>query len=168
MKAELVERCGLRLEGQARHVVRIENCQSLERLKIHSGSMEKILLIRPMRSGNELPHRTTAYVGLKNLIGIVKIGDNQIELGKIIRELFRQLAIARKKSSQCPRFDGLNTIHQPSGQRQLHDVRIAQNLQMRLGELAAQSRDGWQRQDEIADGSAANNQNLASHSETRT
>src|SRR6266446_2568107 len=168
MKARLVERCGLRLEGQPRNVIRIENCQSLERLKIHSRSVEMTFLIRPMWPGNELPHRTTSYIDLKNLIRIVKIGDDQIELRKIIRKLFRQLAIACKESSQCPGFNGLNAIHQPSGQGQLHDVRITQDLKVRFGKLPAQSRDGWECQNEIADRSAANNQNLASHSETRT
>src|SRR3954454_3418754 len=104
MKAYEVESNWLRLEEKTWNVVGIKNCESLERFKINSRSVQMTILMGPMWPSDKLPRRATAYVDLKNLIWVVKIGDDQIELGKVIRQFFRQLAIAGKESSHWPRF----------------------------------------------------------------
>src|SRR5262245_31068296 len=105
-----------------------------------------------MRSGDELRWGTTTDVGAKDFIGIVKIRHDQVEFGKVIHEIFFQRTVTCKKSSECPRFDGLDAIDQAAGERELDNVRVAQHFKVDLGKLPTQCSDRWQREDEITDG----------------
>src|SRR5947209_22998 len=114
-----------------------------------------------MRAGDELRARATADVGLKNPVRIVEIGDNQIELGKIVDEVRLEFAVTGEKAGQRSSFDGLHPIDQPASEGQFGNVRVSQDFQKRLGKVLPQRRDRRQRKDEITDRAAANDQNLA-------
>src|SRR6266576_6913655 len=113
-----------------------------------------------MRTGDELRERTTGHVSLENFIRIVEVGNNDVELGEVIREFGGQFPVARKEARQTARLNRLCPIHQPARERQPHDVRVAENFEMRPGKLPPQRRDGRQRENEITDRAAANYENL--------
>src|SRR5256885_12843269 len=68
-----------------------------------------------------------------------------------------------KKTRQWASFDSLGAIHQAGFLGQLNDVRIAKDLQMGLRKVVAQGGNRRQGQNEVANGSSANHQNLPAH-----
>ena len=123
--------------------------------------MEPGPLVRAMRAGDELRARATADVVLENLVGVIQVGNDQIEVGEIVRQLLGQFAATREKPGQRAGFDGLRLVGQAAGQGQGHDVRIAEHFQARLGKLPTQRGHGRQGQNEIPNGAASNDQDLA-------
>ncbi len=113
-----------------------------------------------MRPDDELLDQTTNHIGFKNLVRVVKIRNDQVELGEVIHQIRLKIAIAGEKPRQPARFDRLHPVRQTAGHRELGDVRITEHLKVRPGKLAAQGGNGRQGKDKIADGSAANDQNL--------
>jgi len=61
------------------------------------GGMKVLTIVRPVRPGDELPLSTERDVRFENFIGIVKVRDDQIELREIIDQVFREIAVPRKK-----------------------------------------------------------------------
>src|SRR6266496_127862 len=104
-----------------------------------------------MRRGDELAVLAAAHVRLENPIRIVKVGNNEVELGEVIHEFSGQFPVARKEARQTARFNRLRPIYQTVRDRELHDVRIAEDFEMRMGKLPAQRREGRQRENEITD-----------------
>jgi hypothetical protein len=125
--------------------------------------MRPIRFIRAMRPDDELPRRTPLHVRLKNLIRVVEVGNDDVELGKVIAQVFGQFPVPREETRQAPRLDGLHAIHQTARLRQLHDMGITQHFEMRLGKLLSQRGEGRQRENEIPDRAAANDEDFATH-----
>ena len=106
--------------------------------------------------GDELRPCATSHVGFEKPVRVVEKRDDQVEFRKIIFEALLQLAIPRKKNCHGSRLDGLHALGQSRRQRELRDVRITQNLQMRPGKLLPQRRQHRHRQDKITDRAATN------------
>ena len=113
-----------------------------------------------MRPGDELPDQTADHVGFENFVRVVKIRNDQVKLGEVIHQILFKIAIAGEKPRQSARLNRLHAIRQTARHRELGDVRITEHFKVRLGKLAAQGGNGRQRKNKIADGSAANDQNL--------
>jgi hypothetical protein len=96
--------------------------------------------IGPVSTGKELSFRAGSNIRSKDFIRIIKIGDDDVETGKVFAKVRVERATTRKKAGQRTGFYGPQAVHQPSGQRELGDVRIAQELDVSLRELLAQSR----------------------------
>ena len=123
--------------------------------------MSQIGLIRPMRRDDKLRRRATGDVRLKNFVRVVQVRDDDVEPGKVIRKVRGELAIPSEETGEAPRLDGLHPVHQSAGQRQLDDMRVTKHFQMRLRKLPAESRDGGQRENEIANRPATNDEDSA-------
>src|SRR2546423_1592397 len=104
MESELVASRRLGSERKTRNRVRVEDRQALQRFQIHLRRVKFGLLIRSMRPGDKLAARATPDVVLKNLIRIVQIGNDNIELRKIMGPFLSQFPVTRKKTGQPPRF----------------------------------------------------------------
>ncbi len=141
--------------------IRVENGQPLQRPQIDPRSVKPGGLLRPMRTGDELGAGAQPHVGSEDAVRIVQIGQDQIELRKVVRHVFRQPAAAGEKAGQRAGVNGLYAVHEAARQRELGDVGIAQHFEMRLGELPAQGCDGRQGQDKVPNRPAPNDQNLA-------
>jgi len=148
------------VDGKARHGVGVEDREALQRFEINFGRVEFFGFIRAMRRGDKLPVQTAANIRLENFVRVVEVGDYDVELGKIIRKLGGQFPAAREETRQAARLNRLRAIHQSARERELHDVRVTEDFEVRLGELPAQRSDGRERQNEITDGAAADDENL--------
>src|SRR3954471_4309574 len=67
--------CGVR-NFEFWRTVRGEDREAFERLEQRFGRVYLRAIIGTMRTGNELGLRAARHIGLKNSVGIIKIGDN--------------------------------------------------------------------------------------------
>jgi len=110
------------------------------------------------RSGKKSSGAGFADVLFENLIGIVKVADDQIEAGEIFAELSGQLGVAREETRQCARIERANGIGIEASLSQRRDVSGPENLQMRARKPITQQLDRGQGEDEIADRAAADDE----------
>ncbi len=168
MKGQSLTPCGARVghrqpgrQEQPWDWVGIKYRQSLERLEIHLRSMQPGSLIGAVGSLDKLCAGAKPNVGPEDPVRVVQVGHHQIELREVIREVRRQFATASEEPGQGSSLDGLNPVDQAPGERQLGNMWVAENLEVSLRKLPAQGGDGRQREDEVADCPATNDQNLA-------
>jgi len=114
-----------------------------------------------MRTRDELRRRTAADIRAKDLIRIVQIRKNEVELGKVINQFFRKLALPGKEPRKLPRLDGTDFVDQSTCLGELNDMRIAQHFQVRVRELLAKGGNRREGQDKIADGATPDYQDLS-------
>ena len=65
-----------------------------------------------MWPGDELRPCATGYIGFEDLIWVVQIGNDQIEFGKIIHQIFGQFTMTGKKAGQRAGLDCLDQVDQ--------------------------------------------------------
>jgi hypothetical protein len=97
-------------------------------------------------------------VALENLIGIKKVADNQVEPGEILGEMIGQFGLAREKARERAVFDRADGVGVKAFVRERCDVRVTENLDVGIRMRIAQSFERRQRQDEVADSPAADDQ----------
>ncbi len=68
-----------RVEDQSRHGIGIKDCESLQWLQEYLGGVGPFLLVRTMRTGDELAAPATRHVGFENLIRVVEVRKNDVE-----------------------------------------------------------------------------------------
>ena len=144
---------------EMRHGVRVEDREAFQWFEINLRGMGSFRFVRAVRAGNELADCTAANIGFENLVRVVKIRNDQVELGEVIHQIRLKCAATGEKARQPARLNRLHAIHQTTCHRELRDVRITEHFQVRLGKLAAQGGNGRQRENKIADCPAANDQN---------
>jgi hypothetical protein len=111
------------------------------------------------RSRQELGGATTPHIRLENPIWIVEVAEDQIETGEVTRQLHRQVAVSHEKSGERAGFNRATLVCVETFFGQRGNGFRAKYLEMRPGEAIAKQFDGGQRQDKIADGAAANDEN---------
>src|SRR5262245_47400835 len=114
-----------------------------------------------MRRGDKLAVQTFVDVGFENLVRVVEVRNDDVELGEIIAQVFRQFSVTRKKSGQCARLDRLHSIHQSASERELCDMRVAQDFKMRVGKLIPQRSENGKRENEISNRAAADDEDFS-------
>src|SRR6185436_8431282 len=107
----------------------------------------------------ELRRGTTRNVLAKDSVGVVEEGKDDIERLEIAPEFVVQRAAAREKTRQGPRLDRVEGVANAPMQCQPRYVRVAQDFQAGLGELLPKRCHHWQGQNEIAKGTATNDEN---------
>ena len=122
--------------------------------------MGSFCFVRAVRTSDELTNQAAADVGFENPVRVVEIRNDQVELGEVIHQILFQCATAGEKPRQTARFNRLHAVRQTARHGELGDVRITKHFEVRLGKLSAQGGNGRQCENKIADGSAANDQNL--------
>jgi hypothetical protein len=133
----------------------------LQRFQVNLRGVDLLLFVRAMRALNEPAVTTAANVGPEDSVRVVEIGNDQIELGKIIHEVGREFTVAGKESSQPASLDGLHAIRQATRQCELCDVRVTENFEMRFWKLASQGCDGWKRENEISNRATSDDEDFA-------
>src|SRR6266481_7478127 len=115
------------------------------------------------RPAKQIFYATAPQVVFKDPIGIKQITDNQIEARKIICQLRWQLRIPREEARERPIFDGAYCLGVKSVFRKHGNVFVTKNLDgcMRTG--VSQRLERRQRENEIANCAAADQQNAPEH-----
>src|SRR5438093_9613243 len=120
-------------------------------------------LIGPMWRGDELRFRCAADVLLKDAVGVVEVGNDYCELGKVSLERLVELAMASEEAGERSRFDGTHRVREAAKDRKLRDVRITEDFDACFGKVSAQCCERWKRQNEIPNRPAANDQDFILH-----
>jgi hypothetical protein len=115
-------------------------------------------VVEPGRSGEKSRGCALPHIRFENLIEIKEVTQDQIETRQVIGQLTGELGVSREESSERWRIYGPNGVSVEPFLRKRRDVFGAENFQMRPGETIAQQFYRGQRQDKIADGAAANEQ----------
>ena len=110
------------------------------------------------RSGEKSRGCALPHIRFENLIGIKEVTQDQIETREVIGQLSRELGVSGEGSGERHRVERPNGIGVEPFFGKSRDVFGSKNLQMRPGETIAQQLYRGQREDEIADGAAANDQ----------
>ena len=110
------------------------------------------------RAGDEIRRPSRAHISFENLVGIVKKTQDQVEAREVFGQFHRQLGIPREKSGKRCGFQRANRdcVEAFFGQR--GDVFRAEDFEVRVGKLVPKQFNRGQREDEISDGAAANDQ----------
>jgi hypothetical protein len=110
------------------------------------------------RAGEEGRGSAMADVCFENFVRIEQITQNEIETRKVIDQVCWKLTAASEEPGERRGIERANGVCIKPFLSQRRDALGAEDFQMRAGETIAQQFDGGQRQDKIADGAAANNQ----------
>lgn len=161
VERDLVEGGWLRVKRQARKVVRVENGEAFQRAEIDFCGVDFFTFVGAIGSDDELGLGATADVGFENVVGVVKVGDDDVEFGEIVRQIFGEDAAAGEEAGEGAGFDGLDAVDEAAGLGELDNMGIAQDFEVGLGKLLPQGGDGGQREDEISNGAAANDQDFS-------
>src|SRR2546422_838061 len=97
--------------------------------------MQHSPLIGPMWRGDELRFRCASDVLLEDAVGIVEIGNDYCELGKVSLERLVELAMASEEAGERSRFDGTHRVREAGQNCKLRDVRVTENFDARFGEV---------------------------------
>src|ERR1041385_9205654 len=114
--------------------------------------------IRTMRRREKLRSRTSADVRSENQIGIVEIGNDEIEARKKIAERRGESASARKETRQRPGLDRTHFVSAAGEFGQAGDVQIAEHFETRFRKVLSQCSNRGQRENEITNRSAADDE----------
>jgi hypothetical protein len=112
-------------------------------------------LVQFTRTNHNVVGARALQVALENLIGIEEVADNQVEPGEILGQMIGQFGLAREKARERAVFDRADGVGVKAFVRERRDVRVTENLDMGIRMRIAQSFDRRQRQDEVANRSAA-------------
>src|SRR5262245_8215800 len=121
--------------------------------------MDRNLIVRPMRTGDELAPRTAPDVGGKDFVWVVKNREDDVEPAKKLLQFRVQDAALSEESRQGSSLDGAHRFCQSANLSQLGNMAIPQHLQAGRGKLRPQRRQHRQGENKIPDGAAANDQN---------
>src|SRR5437867_3113277 len=102
-----------------------------------------------MGSGNELGRGTPRDVRLKNLVRVVKVGEDDGKASEILLQLGRQLAASSKKAGQRTGFDGPDLIGQSAGQGKLGNVLVTEHLEVGVWKVRPQGPQDRKRENEV-------------------
>jgi hypothetical protein len=117
-----------------------------------------LAVVQLWRSGKKSSGAGFADVLFENLIGIVKVADDQIEAGEIFAELRGQLRVAREESRQRTGIKRTDGIGIEAFLRERGNVSGPENLEMRARKPITKQLDRGQSEDEIADRAAADDE----------
>jgi hypothetical protein len=110
------------------------------------------------RPGDEGRGSALPKICLKDSVRIVEVAHDQIELCEIRRELARDLGMRSEKSGQRSGVQGADVMGVEAFIGERDDVGDAQDFKTRGREAIAQQSERGQRQDEIANGAAADDE----------
>ena len=94
----------------------------------------------------------------KNFFWVVKVGHDQIVPAKIFPPFFGQMAVTNKNRGKTRIVQAANAVDLDSLKCERGHCFVCQNVYLRLWKGIAQRANGWQSQEEIAQGSTADDQ----------
>ena len=112
------------------------------------------------RGFDEVFYATTPQVARKKPVGVVQIADDLLETGEVFAEFRVEFGLGIEKPGHRGVFDGTDGVRIPAADRQRDNVFVAQHFQPDVRERLAQQAERGQRQQEIADGTAANDEDF--------
>ena len=149
------------LESQLRQRVGVEDGEALEGLEKDFGGVERLGFIRSVRAREELRLAASLHVLCEEAVGVVEVGDDDVEAGEVVAHRVVEVAPIGEEARERAGFDGTDGIGEAAVQGERGDVRVAEDFEMRVGEPPPQRREHRQREDEVPDGSAANDEDFA-------
>jgi hypothetical protein len=118
-----------------------------------------LALVQLRRTSDEIYRARLSDVRFEDTVRIVKVTQDKIEAGKIRSEISRRLDVFREKFRERRHFDGTHLVGIETLLCQSCDLSATENFEVRVWKTIAQQFYRGQRQDEIADGAAADDQN---------
>ena len=94
----------------------------------------------------------------EDFVGIEQIADDEIEAREVLCQIVRQLAVSREERRKRSRFDRANGVRMQRIKRKLDDVLVTEHLDVALRERNAKRANRRQRQHEVTDRAAANDE----------
>src|SRR5882724_6282840 len=95
--------------------------EAFQRTQINFGGVDFFGFVGTIGAGDELRGGTARDIGFENVVRVVEIGKDDVEFGKILHEVFGELAASREKSGQRAGFDGLRAVNEAAGFGELDD-----------------------------------------------
>src|SRR3954466_12532623 len=109
-------------------------------------------------AGQESRGTARPDIRFKNSVGIVEVAQDQIEIREVVAEIEWELGVRGEEPGERSGIQRANRIGVKAFMRQSDDVRNAENLKVRGRKPVPQQFDRRQREDEVANGAAADNE----------
>ena len=110
------------------------------------------------RGFDEVLHPAAAQVAAEKSVRVVQVADHLLEPGEVSREFRVQRGLGIEEGRHRGIFDGAYPVGVAAAGRNGNDVLVTENFQPGLRERLPQQRHRRQRQEKIADGTAANDE----------
>jgi len=135
-------------------VVFEEKCEALQRAGELLGGVRGVVEFRV--GGEQVFHARAPEVGLEKAVGIEKVADDLLEAGEVFRQVGREFRARDEEAGHRRVFDGAHAVRIAPAFREGNDMAVAEDFEMRRGEVFAQQADRREREDEVANGPTAN------------
>ena len=155
------ERRVLRARMHGRGVVFDVEREALQRARKLAGGVLGVVDFRV--GGEQVFHARAAQVGLEKTVGIEEVADDLLKAGEIGHEIRREHGARDEEAGHRPILDGARGIGVGAAFGEGDDVAVAEDFEMRGGKIFAQQSDRREREDEIANRSAADDENARFH-----
>lgn len=124
--------------GEPGYWIGIENGELLEWFEKYGGGVEVFGFIGPVPGLDELSLGAAADIGLKDFVGIVEVGDDEVEGFEIGGPIGIEFGVAGEKAGEGTGFNGAKSIDEARGVREFGDARVAQDFKVGVGKRFAE------------------------------
>ncbi len=121
-------------------------------------------VIRP----EDILHAGAPQIAFEVAVRVVEIADDLLKTGEILDEVRREFGIRDEKARQRSILDGPRGIGIKPAFGKRDDVLVAEDFEVRVGEGFPQQSDRRQGEDEVPDGSAADDEDARLHGRMTT
>ena len=136
-------------------------CEALERAGELLGGVRGVVDLR--EGGEKILHASPSEVRLEESAGVIKKTHHLLEAREVFHEVRRKFAAGDEEAGHRAVFDRARGIRIEAVFGERDDVLVAEDFQMRAGECLAQQLDRGQREDEVADGPATDDEDARLH-----
>ena len=150
---------GVRMNG-GRVILEIER-EALERAGELVRGVRGVVDLR--ECGEEILHASPPEIGLEEPARVVEKTHHLLEAGEVFDEVRREFAAGDEEAGHRCVFDRTRGVRVEAVFGERDDVLVAEDLQMRAGERLTQEFDRRQREDEVADGPATDDEDAWLH-----
>ena len=114
-------------------------------------------------SWEEVFDASASEIGFEEEIGVEEVADDLVEAGEVVDEIWGEGGVGDEESREGGVFDGAGGIGVESSLGEGGDVGVAKDFEVGGGEVISEEADRGEGEDEIADGTAPDDENARLH-----
>ena len=114
-------------------------------------------------SWEEVFDTCASEIGFEEEIGVEEVADDLVEAGEVVDEIWGEGGVGDEESREGGVFDGAGGIGVESSLGEGGDVGVAEDFEVGGGEVFSEESDRGEGEDEIADGTAPDDENAGLH-----
>src|SRR5689334_16657291 len=110
---------------------------------------------------DELSFGGAGDIRFEDVVWIEEVGDDDVEGFEVYGPFGIEFGLAGEEAGERTGFDGTESVNDAGGASQFRDTRVTEEFEMCVWKGGAQGADGGKGEDEVTDGAAADDEDLA-------